>query len=63
MFPCERKSCGHPLAFHDPCSKCGCKSFKPQGRKDRVRRLTDVTEIKSAEQLAAEFMAELEAKA
>lgn len=41
---CERKSCGHPLALHDPCSapKCRCRSYQPADRKERVAMLTDI---------------------
>lgn len=27
MNLCARKGCRHPLAFHDPCSKCHCPGF------------------------------------
>lgn len=38
---CEREGCGHPLALHDPCSKCDCDAYEPADRKERVAMLTD----------------------
>lgn len=38
---CERKGCGHPLAFHDPCSICDCPGYEPAERKRRAAMLTD----------------------
>lgn len=37
---CE--ACGHPLGFHDPCSKCDCPAYQPADRKVRVASLTDI---------------------
>lgn len=41
---CERDGCGHPLGFHDPCSKCDCATYEPPDRKARVAALTDIVE-------------------
>lgn len=38
---CERKGCGHPLALHNPCSRCACRAFEPADRKEWVATLTD----------------------
>lgn len=53
---CEREGCGHPLAFHDPCSKCDCPGYEPADRKERIAMLTDpkprgprVADVRSAE--------------
>jgi hypothetical protein len=44
MMDCEREGCGHPLGFHDPCSKCDCEGYLPVDRRVRVAAITDVVD-------------------